>query len=298
MLEVSTSSSTSCGHLPRGPNPRDPLLERVLGTAGALVDGRAQTTSRENFTRKHQAPGDRRRSVIPTSTPVLDRSPPAAAARVRPDLEAFVPAKFNLSKDNAGKFRFTLHAPNGQLVASSQAYGSKAAALIGVASVRRNALGAAIDDTTVAPAKSATKATAKRAAKATPAKRAAKATPTKRAARTTAKPAAKRATTSMAKSTNRAAKTTTRTATTARVVVLAARLVLFAMSVVRPRRGLGRGPRRARLVGVTFAGTLGRRRLRGTLGRGLRGQPGSGHLGSITSALISSTATQKSVKRL
>ena len=69
-----------------------------------------------------------------------------------------MPAKFTISKDSAGKFRFTLHAPNGSVVATSQPYGSKAAAMTGVKSVVRNANGASIDDTTVArkaPAKPA-----------------------------------------------------------------------------------------------------------------------------------------------
>src|SRR5213076_663532 len=105
------------------------------------------------------------------------RRPQCATA---PHLEAFVPAKFTLSKDSAGKFRFTLRAPNGQLVATSQAYGSKAAALNGVKSVCRNALGASIEDTTAA------RKTSKRTAPATR-------STTKRTAKTTTRPIGKRA---------------------------------------------------------------------------------------------------------
>jgi uncharacterized protein YegP (UPF0339 family) len=37
-------------------------------------------------------------------------------------------AKFEISKDHAGKFRFHLKAPNGEIIASSEAYESKASA--------------------------------------------------------------------------------------------------------------------------------------------------------------------------
>jgi uncharacterized protein YegP (UPF0339 family) len=35
-------------------------------------------------------------------------------------------AKFEISKDQAGKFRFHLKAPNGEIIAASQGYESKA----------------------------------------------------------------------------------------------------------------------------------------------------------------------------
>ena len=37
-------------------------------------------------------------------------------------------AKFEISKDHAGKFRFHLKAPNGEIIAASQGYESKASA--------------------------------------------------------------------------------------------------------------------------------------------------------------------------
>src|SRR3954463_6538630 len=136
------------------------------------------------------------------------RRPQRASA---PHLEAFVPAKFTISKDSAGKFRFTLHAPNGSVVATSQPYGSKAAAMTGVKSVVRNANGANIDDTTVAkkaPAK-ARKATVKRTIKSTPK------TATKTAAKATVKRTTKAAASTPKPSTASAKRATTRTATTA-----------------------------------------------------------------------------------
>jgi uncharacterized protein YegP (UPF0339 family) len=46
---------------------------------------------------------------------------------------------FELFTDKGGKFRFNLKASNGQVIASSEAYESKAAALNGIESVRKNA---------------------------------------------------------------------------------------------------------------------------------------------------------------
>jgi uncharacterized protein len=59
-----------------------------------------------------------------------------------------MPGKFELYKDRAGKFRFRLKAGNGQIIAASEAYESKRAALAGVDSVRRNAADAKLDDQT------------------------------------------------------------------------------------------------------------------------------------------------------
>jgi uncharacterized protein YegP (UPF0339 family) len=56
--------------------------------------------------------------------------------------------KFVLSKGSTGKFHFNLVAANGQVIATSEAYESKGAALNGIDSVKRNAPGAEIDDQT------------------------------------------------------------------------------------------------------------------------------------------------------
>jgi uncharacterized protein YegP (UPF0339 family) len=48
-------------------------------------------------------------------------------------------AKFVLKKGSTGKFRFNLIATNGQVVATSEAYESKASAIKGIESVKRNA---------------------------------------------------------------------------------------------------------------------------------------------------------------
>lgn len=56
--------------------------------------------------------------------------------------------KFELYKDAAGKFRFRLKASNGQIIATGEAYESRASALKGIESVRKNASDAALDDQT------------------------------------------------------------------------------------------------------------------------------------------------------
>jgi uncharacterized protein YegP (UPF0339 family) len=48
-------------------------------------------------------------------------------------------AKFVLKKGSTGKFRFTLVATNGQVIATSEAYESTASAIKGIESVKRNA---------------------------------------------------------------------------------------------------------------------------------------------------------------
>lgn len=77
-----------------------------------------------------------------------------------------MPAKFVVKKGSTGKFRFSLHATNGQIIATSEAYETKRAAMAGIASVQKNAAGATIDDQTdgTATKKTTKKAPAKRSA--------------------------------------------------------------------------------------------------------------------------------------
>ena len=88
--------------------------------------------------------------------------------------------KFVLDKGRTGKFRFNLFATNGRIIATSEAYDSKAAALKGLAAVQRLAAGATVLDRTNGAAKTVTakKPTAKKAA----AKKAAKGTSKKASA--------------------------------------------------------------------------------------------------------------------
>ena len=57
-------------------------------------------------------------------------------------------AKFALKKGSTGKFRLNLVATNGQVIATSKAYESKASAIKGIESVKRTAPDAEIDDQT------------------------------------------------------------------------------------------------------------------------------------------------------
>lgn len=52
--------------------------------------------------------------------------------------------KFELYTDKSGEYRFRLKAGNGEVIAISEGYSSKSAALNGIDSVRRNAADAAV----------------------------------------------------------------------------------------------------------------------------------------------------------
>ena len=80
-----------------------------------------------------------------------------------------MPAKFVVYSDKSKKFRFRLLASNGEIIATGEAYETKASCMNGVKSIQKNAPIAAVVDETVkkepekkAPAK---KPAAKKAAK-------------------------------------------------------------------------------------------------------------------------------------
>jgi len=52
----------------------------------------------------------------------------------------------SLKQGSTGNYHFSLVAANGEVIATSESYQSKASALKGVESVRRNAPDAALDD--------------------------------------------------------------------------------------------------------------------------------------------------------
>jgi uncharacterized protein len=58
--------------------------------------------------------------------------------------------KFQLYQDKSGEFRFKLVASNGQIIAVSEGYKTKASAMNGIESVKTNAPAAALDDQTLA----------------------------------------------------------------------------------------------------------------------------------------------------
>ena len=60
-----------------------------------------------------------------------------------------VDAKFEISKDVAGEFRFKMVAVNGETIAVSEGYTTKDSAMKGIESVKQNAFAAVIEDKTV-----------------------------------------------------------------------------------------------------------------------------------------------------
>jgi uncharacterized protein YegP (UPF0339 family) len=60
--------------------------------------------------------------------------------------ETRMAAKFEISKDHAGKFRFHLKAPNGEIIAASQGYETKANAEKGIEAIKTHAPSAKVED--------------------------------------------------------------------------------------------------------------------------------------------------------
>jgi uncharacterized protein YegP (UPF0339 family) len=57
--------------------------------------------------------------------------------------------KFELYQDKSGEFRFRLKAGNGEVIATSgESYKTKAAAVNGIESIKKNVAEAAVDDQT------------------------------------------------------------------------------------------------------------------------------------------------------
>jgi hypothetical protein len=50
-----------------------------------------------------------------------------------------VNSHFEVYKDKSGEFRFKLKAPNGEIIATSEGYKSKASCLEGIESIKKNA---------------------------------------------------------------------------------------------------------------------------------------------------------------
>jgi uncharacterized protein len=55
-------------------------------------------------------------------------------------------AKFEITKDKSGKFRFHLKTPNGEIIAASQGYEIKASAEKGVQAIKNHAADAKVED--------------------------------------------------------------------------------------------------------------------------------------------------------
>ena len=96
-------------------------------------------------------------------------------------------AKFVVYHDKAKKFRFRLLATNGEIIATGEAYESKASCIKGIESIKKNAATAEIVDETVkkepaAKTPAAKKPAAKKPAAKKPAEKAPKKTAEKKAA--------------------------------------------------------------------------------------------------------------------
>ena len=59
-----------------------------------------------------------------------------------------MPGKFVVKKGSTGKFRFNLQSTNGQVIATSEAYSSKASCMNGIRSVQKLAPDATVEDQT------------------------------------------------------------------------------------------------------------------------------------------------------
>ncbi|UCE15681.1 MAG: YegP family protein [Candidatus Bathyarchaeota archaeon] len=59
-----------------------------------------------------------------------------------------VDPQFEITKDTSGEYRFRLRAPNGEIIANSEGYKSKSSCKKGIASVKKNAPKATIQDLT------------------------------------------------------------------------------------------------------------------------------------------------------
>ena len=60
--------------------------------------------------------------------------------------ESSMAGKFEISKDKAGKYRFHLKAANGEIIAASQGYETRANAEKGIESVKKHAPDAKVED--------------------------------------------------------------------------------------------------------------------------------------------------------
>jgi uncharacterized protein YegP (UPF0339 family) len=72
----------------------------------------------------------------------------AGTARGAENGEDTLPGKFVVKKGTTGKFRFSLVSSNGQIVATSEAYNSKASCMNGIKAVRNLATEASLEDQT------------------------------------------------------------------------------------------------------------------------------------------------------
>ncbi len=105
-----------------------------VGTAGA----RWSTNAKARPIGTHEPPSRPLLAVVGSVTGVPSKC----------EKGAFLPAKFVIKKGPTGKFRFNLLASNGQVVATSETYNSKASAMGGIRSIKKIAADAEVEDQT------------------------------------------------------------------------------------------------------------------------------------------------------
>jgi uncharacterized protein YegP (UPF0339 family) len=100
---------------------------------GAGHSGSPGLTARTSSSQAEQAKTNKEWRLFICQSILLEQ-----AQRTMPK-EAPMPCKFEIYKDKAGEYRFRLKANNGQIMLASEGYKTKASAMNGVASVRKNA---------------------------------------------------------------------------------------------------------------------------------------------------------------
>ena len=86
--------------------------------------------------------------VMPVVEKAPEPMPPTEVITEQMPELAKVTGVFEVFVDAAGRFRFHLKAANGQIIAVSQSYGTKESAIKGIASIKKNAPIAKINDFT------------------------------------------------------------------------------------------------------------------------------------------------------
>ena len=88
-----------------------------------------------------------RAAVLRGVESVRKNAPSAHFADLTTSAQSQLPnPKFELYRDKAGEYRFRLRSRNGKIIAVSDGYSTKAAALSGLESVRKNAAEAALEE--------------------------------------------------------------------------------------------------------------------------------------------------------
>src|SRR5277367_5529370 len=95
--------------------------------------GRTHSKTSSNYVCTNDGLGNEDSAQLPTGWVTV------MPVRSRSILRDVMAAKFEICKDHAGKFRFHLKAPNGEIIAASQGYETKANAEKGIEAIKTHA---------------------------------------------------------------------------------------------------------------------------------------------------------------